>query len=795
MKDEIMWVIWSRSVRQRFPALAALLVSLVVVASSVADEAGDTTLLDGPPFDQVILDDANQGAVLNVAPLDLPNRQVPSPFPDGSLRFAILGDSSGDYEVPWKDVAQIRLYEQMLLDEARRLTSAGQFDEAFDYYARLLSKYKTFPGLDQAVNEFLRNNALALYQKEQYDRALAVLESLYERDPTNPGLANAVESVANKLIEREVRSQDYAAARDVLELWQSHFSKFGSQSAEQWERRFQDAAQRSFAEAQRLDQQQQYVAARRAILKALAIWPQLPAARDLLAEIEQQNPSVVVGVTELSPEQPVRRLDSWAAMRTSRLVQPTLAELVGFNAEGGVYRSPFGKLLSDESGKHLSLQFEPAKQDAGTENPLAADLLARYFLAIANPGSPLFSQAFADSFAGVSVSGDGFAQIDWSQPHVRPEALLQVPLPPPAIAGAAAQESPSPLSHWKRSDYSDVRRSLFELTTAGKGGPTGQVRTIIEQSFPDDEAAVRALLDGEVDVLDRVPPWQVARLRKTKGIQVDTYRLPTVHVLIPNTSRPLLASREFRRALCYGIDRQQIVQQVLLAGETMPGFEVISGPFPTGLSQSDPVRYAYNSQVLPRPYEPRLASILATIAWYSVLDPAHEGNVELTDIPQLVLAHPADPVARVACQTIQLQLERIGIPIKLLEFSAEDLLAGRVECDLRYAEIAMWEPVVDAAWLLGPDGLDMGRGSDYLEAALHRLNKATNWKDVRSQLAEIHEFAFHDLPVIPLWQTVDYFAYRSTVTGIGQHPVSLYQEIDRWNVDHDSDTNNMASGK
>ena len=52
-----------------------------------------------------------------------------------------------------------------------------------------------------------------------------------------------------------------------------------------------------------------------------------------------------------------------------------------------------------------------------------------------------------------------------------------------------------------------------------------------------------------------------------------------------------------------------------------------------------------------------------------------------------------------------MQLDRAGIPIKLREFSADELLSGGVDCDLRYAELAVWEPLTDARTLLGPGGL------------------------------------------------------------------------------------------
>ena len=65
--------------------------------------------------------------------------------------------------------------------EAERLTKDGKFDDAFDYYARLLRDYPTLPGLNEAANDYLRRNALQLIQSQQLDRALAVLTALYER--------------------------------------------------------------------------------------------------------------------------------------------------------------------------------------------------------------------------------------------------------------------------------------------------------------------------------------------------------------------------------------------------------------------------------------------------------------------------------------------------------------------------------------------------------------------------------------------------------------------------------------
>jgi hypothetical protein len=49
-------------------------------------------------------------------------------------------------------------------------------------------------------------------------------------------------------------------------------------------------------------------------------------------------------------------------------------------------------------------------------------------------------------------------------------------------------------------------------------------------------------------------------------------------------------------------------------------------------------------------------------------------------------------------------------------------------------------------------------------------------------LSELHEIAHHDLPVIPLWQTMNHLAYRENINGIGDSPLTLYQNAGAWRI-------------
>jgi ABC-type transport system substrate-binding protein len=276
---------------------------------------------------------------------------------------------------------------------------------------------------------------------------------------------------------------------------------------------------------------------------------------------------------------------------------------------------------------------------------------------------------------------------------------------------------------------------------------------------------------------------------------VEPYAVPTVHCLLPNREKQFLARRSFRRALVYGINREEILLRQLLKDMPNPAGQLTSGPFPRSRETDDPSGYAYNESVQPRPWDPLLAKTLVKVVQHQLAPPkeepkgpagaqaAHPAAQEaeepkLPEVPNLILAHPPHDIARIACRSIKRHLEFIGIPITLKELPpGEPLPTG--DWDLLYAELAMWDPVVDARQLLGPRGL-LGGCSSHMDLALRQLDTADDWKSARARLLEVHRLAHEDAALVPLWQLTDYFAYQRGVEGIGSRPVTLYQSIENW---------------
>ncbi len=758
------------------------------------DDAGEDDivlpqrLIERPPFDRITLNEANGNAVIETVLLDLPQRRVPQPLPtEGVLTLRQLSQPSIAYALDWSAIVKIELYEQLLLAEASRLTAAGQFAEAFEDLAFLQANYPHLPGLAEAQNEHLWRDASAAFAAGNGEGAWPALLALYARNPGFPRLSNAVGAVSDALIAGRLASGNYAAARALLEVVEKQFVGLDLPGVARWRQKFATDAREQLAAARAAIEAGDYDAARAAAVFADAIVPGSAEARSLLQEIQRVSPEIRIGVTQRGAPQGDRRTPDWAAARVARLTDPPLVEMTAFGAEGGAYASRLGEIATDASGMSTTVTLDAQALARG----VTADAIARELFKLANSQSGVARDDFSALLAELSIAGGSQVRIAWRRPHLHPEAFLQLSLRDVTVSGQAT-------GMWFEPRRIEQDAGAMRYARSRATGTAGGPQSMIERLYPDEEVALAALAEGEVDAVDRVPPWLLEQARRTSGLVVGEYRLPTVHVLIPNFDNPLLAMREFRRALCYATDRAGVVKDILLGGELKPGFMVLSGPFPAGVGLGDPVGYAYNSDIAPRPYEPRLAALLAgvaraTLAKRDLEERKRRGEevppVDPTVEPEppkpetLVLAHAADPIARLACQSIKLQLDQVNIPIKLVELPADDL-AAEVPWDLLYAELAICEPLVDARGVVGTGGV-APRTSALMTVALDELDRAANWNEARARLQRIHQLAHDELPVIPLWQTVNYFARRAWLAGVEDEPITLYQNLENWRKSFD----------
>jgi hypothetical protein len=127
-------------------------------------------------------------------------------------------------------------------------------------------------------------------------------------------------------------------------------------------------------------------------------------------------------------------------------------------------------------------------------------------------------------------------------------------------------------------------------------------------------------------------------------------------------------------------------------------------------------------------------------------------------------------------------LQIAGLRLELRELLPGAASRPAADVDLVYAELAVWEPLVDARRVLGEDGLT-GGCSPAMSLALRHLAEAADWQQAAARLRTIQRLADQEAAVIPLWQLSDHYACREELKGVGSQPISLYENVEHWTVD------------
>jgi len=232
----------------------------------------------------------------------------------------------------------------------------------------------------------------------------------------------------------------------------------------------------------------------------------------------------------------------------------------------------------------------------------------------------------------------------------------------------------------------------------------------------------------------------------------------------------------FRRAVAHALDRQSILSDNLSHGAAIPGGRLadsLLSPRPSGEPTPSRLRY-----------DPSTAIVLIQVALSESRTQPLAGGASRTQFPPttLILEHPADEIARQACLAIQRQLHAVGLTVTLRERSS--LPVGRnaesSDADLYYVEWRPLEPASGLDHLLGADGL--GGGGSEVADWISRLRAA---KSPTEQADD--ELIPEQTLLIPLWQLTDYVAYRRELHGIGQQPITLYQNVEQWRLGSDGE--------
>jgi ABC-type transport system substrate-binding protein len=350
---------------------------------------------------------------------------------------------------------------------------------------------------------------------------------------------------------------------------------------------------------------------------------------------------------------------------------------------------------------------------------------------------------------------------------------------------------------------SNEKETIYRrLRVEPDGLPQYHVAEIIEQRYDSHEKAYQGLIHGEVWMLPDLPDWIVRRAQTDRTLEKDffiqKYAVPTTHVLQFNPKSRPLAFRELRRALLQAIDRDKLLNEIVLRDKVLIAdlaerdkllkergaddkrvkeldktirerrqaahARVVNSPFPS-------FSYANSPNLLPQGLD--LSSAVAM----SIAVTNQMGG----QIPPLRLAVPPEPIPQAIATKLLTAWRRVGIQVVPVEAGSADAAGW----DIAYRTVQITEPIVELwPFLTVQDRAyieDLAPFPDWLRQELISLDRTVDWNHAVELIQTLHRHLWADVRMIPLWEVDGYIIYRKQLRGVPTEPLHCYEQIDRWN--------------
>jgi len=300
--------------------------------------------------------------------------------------------------------------------------------------------------------------------------------------------------------------------------------------------------------------------------------------------------------------------------------------------------------------------------------------------------------------------------------------------------------------------------------------------------IPDPATQFLELSAGRLDSMG-LSPIQYTRLFNTKPqlkAHYNRYKyLDFVYTYLGfNLKRPLFADARIREAIAYAINRQEIVDGVLLGLG-----EVIASPYKPGAKW-------VNKRLHPRPYDPDKArKMLASAGWSD-----HDGDGILDKdgkpLSFTILTNNGNTQRANTAIIIQQRLKDVGIGVKirLVEWSA--FIANFINRRNFDAVILGWslspEPDQYSIWHSSQTGERQFNFLSYsntkVDHALVEARKTFN-ENKRKKLYDImQEEIYKDVPMVFLYAPYSLPVYHKRIHGIKPAPAGIGYNSEHWFV-------------
>lgn len=755
------------------------------------------------------------------------------------LTLSLYGESLKEYRLPVTVIGEVILFEELALRRVDLLLEQGDLRNAWELLACVEREIPGWASTAPRMQRYLMLEARAMNSREEENSALAVLDELHRLNPSYEGLAAEYLRGAEKMFRSAMNNRDYGKTRHVLERIEKKFPN--EQAVTGWKA---ELLQVSGGIVQKAAQQLAAGKASEAAVmaqEAERIWPVTGKERTTLNQILQRHQILRVAVSDFSGDADFPA-ECECDLRHRQLTEVPLFEAVSAD-EMTYYRSSFfEKWEPYYLGREISLTLRESVPLWQSQPLLTANQVADELARQLNEADPDYNPTLASFIDAFDVRSSSELRIRFRRVPMNVESLFRFPVTaPPARTDEEQSQSvvrgqdpskvkpDSTTQNESRNEIVTDRFFLDEQTSTSRRyrrafpEPDGRslslyhVAEVVEQRYSDRDSIVHALLKGEADFVPSVQPVEVDVLRAASDVTVLQTALPWTHVIIINPESEILQQSSLRRSLSSAIDREAILKAVVLRDEKLRFGRASGAAWATS-------SYATNPLEKPPAYDPHLAYALRFAAEQQLrLDllgkleteekekkkaagekfeaDAFRASVSLDQvrIPELRMLVEPDEVCAAAAERIVRYWKKIGIDVTLIRKDAgkseqnpgkgsEETESGSVEAgwDLIYRRVRPEEPLLEIWPILTNDSRgDVSRlriFPDWLRQELIGLEYASTFVDAQRRMHVLHRHLAAQAYLIPLWEVDDFVAFRKTVSGYSERPVSIYQNLDRWVV-------------
>lgn len=292
--------------------------------------------------------------------------------------------------------------------------------------------------------------------------------------------------------------------------------------------------------------------------------------------------------------------------------------------------------------------------------------------------------------------------------------------------------------------------------------------------MPSSEERMAALVNGDIDLVEAIPPGDIDRLRRDPEIDIYEYPQRGFQFVAWNTRNTLFADTRVRRALTYAINRKAIVRDLL-----MNRGRVLANPL---MSES----WSYNRNILPYPYDPvRAQSLLHEAGWK---DRDGDGVLEKGDerFAFVIKTNEGTALRGEVARRIAEDLSRVGIDARV-EIREWVTFVGDITKKTFDAVLVGWQD--DFAWhpadqfhssnLEGEFQLS-GYGNPQADELMERAKEAVDKAEVARLHGRLQEILHRDQPYTVLYERAQYNGLHRRFQGVIMDSRSHFVNIAKW---------------